>query len=154
MAGMNIDTPRVQCPSAKPDMRDAVVFGVVGESAGLPVIDYLADTLPVSDGILHLVQPARPAEIFRFAASCAGHGCRHFDGADCRLVSRVVEILPVVTESLPPCPLRPDCRWWQQEGKHACQRCPQIVSEPAAPSATVCQVAAPDSLPVVSATSG
>jgi hypothetical protein len=34
-----------------------------------------------------------------------------------------------VSESLPPCPIRRECRWWQQEGKAACMRCPQIITD-------------------------
>jgi hypothetical protein len=37
--------------------------------------------------------------------------------------------LPTVTESLPPCPIRANCRWWQQEGQEACRRCLQIVRD-------------------------
>jgi hypothetical protein len=144
MTDVTPDGQRVQCPSAKPDLCGSVVIGVVGESAGLPIIDYLVERLPVSDGILGLASPARPTEVFRFAAPCAGHGCRHFDGAHCRLASRIVQLLPAVTESLPPCSLRPDCRWWQQEGKLACQRCPQIISEPVQPSPVLVQVATPE----------
>jgi hypothetical protein len=42
---------------------------------------------------------------------------------------RVVEKLPAVAEDLPPCSIRRNCRWWQQEGKAACQRCPQIITD-------------------------
>ena len=50
-----------------------------------------------------------------------GHACGHFDGRDCpRLATRVVQLLPPVVDGVPPCHLRPDCRWWQQEGKAAC----------------------------------
>ncbi|MGM3305979.1 hypothetical protein ACSQ6I_08360 [Anabaena sp. WFMT] len=32
------------------------------------------------------------------------------------LAVRIVEKLPTVVEQLPPCSIRRDCRWWQQEG--------------------------------------
>jgi hypothetical protein len=52
----------------------------------------------------------------------------HFDGARCQLAARIVEMLPEVTESLPPCTIQPTCRWYRQEGRAACFRCPQVVT--------------------------
>jgi len=34
-------------------------------------------------------------------------------------MQKAVELDPAV-ESLTPCPIRVDCKWWQQEGKEAC----------------------------------
>lgn len=117
------------CPSAQPEMAGAVVLGVVQGTAHEPRLAHLVAPLPVSDEILALSAPVRPTEVFRFAAPCAGSACRHFDGVNCRLVTRVVELLPAVTVALPVCRIRPECRWWQQEGRVACQRCPQVVTE-------------------------
>jgi hypothetical protein len=122
------------CPSAQPSMESSVVFGVFGEAGDPPLLSYLAMPLPVTEQVLALAGPVTPTEIMRFAAPCAGHGCRHFDGSNCRLATRVVQLLPPVVDGLPPCPLRPKCRWWQQEGKAACVRCPQVISENVDPS--------------------
>jgi hypothetical protein len=46
----------------------------------------------------------------------------------CRLVAKTVQLAPVVVEKLKPCAIRAECRWWQQEGKAACVRCPQVAS--------------------------
>jgi hypothetical protein len=132
------------CPSAQPGMERSVVFGVVGEAGPRPLLGYLVEPLPVTEGVLALAGPVAPTEIFRFAAPCAGRGCRHFDGSDCRLAARVVQLLPAVVEGLPPCPLRPGCRWWQQEGRAACLRCPQVVSETCEPSELLRLVADPE----------
>src|SRR5918998_121483 len=127
------------CPSAQPGMDESVAFGVIDGTAEAPRMVHLTRALPVTDELLALSGPVAPTEVFRFAAPCAGHSCRHFDGEDCRLVKRVVQILPSVASDTPPCTLRPTCRWWQQEGKAACARCPQIVTENYAPSeAMVC----------------
>jgi len=37
-------------------------------------------------------------------------------------------MLPEVVDHLPACNIRPDCRWFRQEGRAACVRCPQIVT--------------------------
>ena len=42
---------------------------------------------------------------------------------------RIVEKMPAVTEKLPPCSIRRDCRWWKQEGKATCMHCPQVITE-------------------------
>jgi hypothetical protein len=110
-------------------MAGAVVFGVVGGTADEPRVGYLTEPLPVTDALLALSGPVNPDEIFRFGAPCAGNGCMHFDGCDCRLAKKLVQLVPMVSESLPACTLRPGCRWWRQEGRAACMRCPQVVTE-------------------------
>jgi hypothetical protein len=53
----------------------------------------------------------------------------HFDRDNCRLAQKIVEKLDAVSDMLPACQIRQNCRWWQQEGKAACQRCPQVVTD-------------------------
>jgi hypothetical protein len=117
------------CPSAQPEMADSRVLGVVGGEPGALEIAYLNETLPVTQGLLSLTAPFKPTEVFRFSATCEGTACCHFDGSQCRLVTRIVQLLPAVTEVLPACLIRPACRWHKQEGKAACLRCPQIVTQ-------------------------
>lgn len=57
-----------------------------------------------------------------------------FDGKNCNLATRIVQILPAVVDALPACLIRPTCRWYQQEGRAACMRCPQVVTENYEPS--------------------
>jgi hypothetical protein len=125
-------------------MEGSVVFGVVGEARGEPMIGYLEEPVSVTPEVMNLAAPVAATEVFRFAAPCAGHGCRHFDGADCRLAGRVVQLLPLTVDLPPACAIRPECRWWQQEGKEACRRCPQIVSEVVGPSDLLRRLAGPD----------
>jgi hypothetical protein len=131
------------CPSAQTNWADSVMFGIVGGTVEEPRLIHLTETQPVTDELLALSQPANPTEVFRFAAPCAGNGCQHFDGSNCRLATKIVHMLPTVVEQLPPCHLRPTCRWWQQEGKAACLRCPQIVTETYHPSEHLRQAADP-----------
>jgi len=135
------NTPR--CPSAQPDWADSVVFGIVGGTVEEPRLVHLTEPQPVTDELLSLSHPVNPTEVFRFAAPCAGNGCQHFDGSKCRLATKIVQMLPAVLEELPPCCVRPTCRWWQQEGKAACMRCPEIVTENYYPSERLRQAADP-----------
>lgn len=135
------------CPSAQPDMAESRVFGIVGGSVTEPRVGYLEQPLPVTQQILDLTGPVRPAEVFRFAAPCAGGACQHFDGINCRLARRVSQLLPVIVEVLPPCSIRSNCRWWQQEGKEACRRCPQVVTAVERPDELLAHVADPAPVP-------
>ena len=140
------ESPRVDaapplCPSAPAGLPGAVVFGVVGGEPEAPRVGSPAETPPATPAVLALVRPADPGEVFRLAAPCAGGACRHFDGERCRLAGRVVALLPVVVAGLPPCRLRPRCRWWQQEGRAACLRCPQVATAVPDPPAALRQVA-------------
>jgi hypothetical protein len=132
------------CPSAPPNTVNGVVFGVVGGTAELPRVGYLAKSVPITEEVLGSTAPVPPTEVLRSAVSCAERGCRHFDGRECTLITRIVESLPRVVKHLPACSIRNNCRWWRQEGVDACLRCPQIVTE--GPSSSLLQqVAVPPS---------
>ncbi|MEO6803229.1 MAG: hypothetical protein ABI197_08305 [Granulicella sp.] len=124
-----LEPQHLMCPSAQPEMKGSRVLGVVGGTPDFPIVSYLNEYLPVTQDVIDLTQPVRPTEVMRFAAPCQEKLCTHFDGKNCNLVTRIVQILPAVTEALPPCLIRIDCRWYQQEGRAACQRCPQIITK-------------------------
>jgi hypothetical protein len=113
------------CPSAQPT-EGAFVFGVVEGDVGAPRVSYLDEKVPVTDELLAMAAPVRPSEVFRIAAPCATHACQHYDGKDCQLATKLVQLTPPVTDTLPACQVRPDCRWWRQEGKVACMVCPGV----------------------------
>jgi len=115
-------------------MSDPVAFGVILGNDDEPRMVHLERPVPVTDELLALSEPVKPTEVFRFAAPCAGDACKHFDGKDCKLVERIVQILPRVASDLPACAIRSECRWWFQEGRDACLRCPQVITENYNPS--------------------
>jgi hypothetical protein len=119
---------QVLCPSAPPDQADASLIGVVVGGVDAPRLSYLRQPLPVLPEILALAQPADPREVYRAAAPCAETACQHFREGECTLAARVTEMLPAVVDTLPACSIRRDCRWFRQEGRAACERCPQIVT--------------------------
>lgn len=131
------------CPSARLEGKNSAVFGVIAGTLDEPHVNYFKQPQPVTDDLTLVTSPVTPTEVFRISAECAGKSCQHFDGQNCRLVTRIVNQLPVVTETLPPCSIRRDCRWWQQEGKSACMRCPQIVTDHYNSSQLARQVAKP-----------
>jgi len=116
------------CPSAQPGMDNCRVLGVVQQEGATSRIVYLKQILPASQEVLNMSAPMKPTEVFRLAATCAENRCPHFDGTDCQLATRIVNLLPAVVDSLPPCTIRQDCRWYSQEGGDACRRCPEITT--------------------------
>jgi hypothetical protein len=134
------------CPSALPEMPEGRLFGVMGGSATEPRLMYLDEPAPVTESLLSLAGPVKPTEVFRLAAPCVESKCCHFDGQDCRLVTRIVQILPAVVDSLPACVIRKECRWFQQEGRPACMRCPQVLTLNCAASDDMVRAATPASV--------
>jgi hypothetical protein len=116
------------CPSAQPGMDRSMILGVVQQAGPRPVVEYLNERVPATPEILAMSAPLKPTEVFRIAATCAEHKCPHFDGADCRLATRVVKLLAAAVDTLPPCTIRKECRWYSQEGEAACRRCPEITT--------------------------
>lgn len=130
MAVLFTPTSPIQCPSAPPEWTGAVVTGVVGGTADAPRIVPLREAVNASAEILALIEPGIVAtEVLRFAAPCAGDRCGEFAAGRCTLAARIVGHAPAVTDALPYCTIRAACRWWQQEGKAACHRCPQVLTD-------------------------
>ncbi len=133
--------PKLLCPSAQPEMEAAQVLGVLDTSEGTTRLAYLQERLAVSNGVLEMAKDVPPTRVFRFAARCDTTACSHFDGADCRLAKRVVEGFQPSSAKPPPCLIRRDCRWFAQEGRAACVRCSQVVTEITAPTAELIAIA-------------
>jgi hypothetical protein len=102
------------------------VLGVVEQTASGPEVTYLEKPIAATADVLAMSAPFHPTEVFRLAAACQTNLCPHFDGANCGLATRIVQMMPAVVDQLPPCKIRQECRWFHQEGAAACRRCPQI----------------------------
>ena len=132
------------CPSAQPDWEGAKAFGVVMGTVTVPAVSYLAQVLPMSQQLVELTRPVSPGEVFRIAAPCATDRCQHFEDGHCQLVSRTIAHLEPVTEKLPQCLIRVSCRWWNEHGKEACYRCPQVVTNSFSRDEKIILVATPN----------
>jgi len=131
------------CPSAQPEMEHVRLLGVVTATKEGPRLAYLNENVPVTDELLSQTAPVQPTEVFRFAAQCEEKRCVHFDGLSCKLAMRIVQMIPPVVEALPVCLIRSTCRWFQQEGREACVRCPQVVTESKRPAPELERAALP-----------
>jgi hypothetical protein len=135
------DTPaELLCPSARGHPGASVLIGVVGGTPEAPRVTPTEVALDVTPELLEMASPVSPSEVFRFAAKCQGCACPHFSNDACQLAVRSVEILSEVTDKLPHCAIRPQCRWFRQEGPAICLRCPQIVTDQYRPSEEMLRV--------------
>ncbi len=133
----------MQCPSGHPGFPDAQVFGIVNAQPGDVKVAWLETPIPLTAELLAMTGDVDPQRVFRITSSCQESSCTHFDGHDCQLATRIVQILPAVVDALPPCQLRANCRWYVQEGKPACFRCPQIITHHYEPSDAEVRAATP-----------
>lgn len=118
----------LSCPSAQADMKGAHVFAVVSGSATEPQVAYLKPDAEISEGLLKEVGPEVAAHAFRFSATCEENRCCHYDGRRCGLGRRISQGLDPVVDSLPVCQIRSTCRWFAENGREVCLRCPQVVT--------------------------
>lgn len=128
-------------------MADAIVLGVAAGEANAPQLAYLNEVVPVTQDLLRQTGECDPREVLRFAARCEESRCTHFANDRCRLAERIVSMLEETTDKLPPCVIRPTCRWHEQEGGAACRRCPQIVTKNPAANGHLRRVAGDPSAP-------
>ena len=138
------------CPSAQPGA-DARVFGVVGGTTTEPRVSYLRETIELPADIETRLSPIAPSEVLRSASACQESRCVHFQSDRCSLVTRIVRFLPPVVRQPPPCAIRQSCRWWFEEGRAACVRCPQIVTQRPDANTAYQQAAAPAALRISTA---
>jgi hypothetical protein len=147
------DTPhQLLCPSARGHPGASVLIGVVGGTREAPRVTPTEVALEVTPELLELAGPVSPSEVFRFASTCQGCACPHFSNDACQLAVRSVEILSEVTGKLPHCAIRPQCRWFQQEGPAICRRCPQIVTDQVRPSEEMLRVVLGENPPPLAVT--
>jgi len=133
MSGPRASDPSL-CPSGDAGQADAQVFAIAGAGED-GAAAYLDRLLPVDEHVIALASPLLPANVYRVATPCANSACAQFEGGKCQVAARIAAAFAPQADVLPPCVIRPACRWWRQEGVAACLRCPQIVTVPLVPGA-------------------
>jgi hypothetical protein len=117
------------CPSAKAKP-GSQLLGVRQKDGTVAI---LPEALPVDEEFMQIVQtdPTPAEQRFRFSNKCVENGCVQWTGKSCGVIERVVEFLDSVPlkESLPPCSIRPRCRWYAQNSADACRICPYVLTE-------------------------
>jgi len=120
------------CPSSgcRPG---AVLLGIVMPDGR---IAYAPDRIVVDEEFVAIAHEGRaPEQRFRFSAPCMSGACRQWDGSECGLVDRLMREYeaqlgaPRLTDPLPECSIRPECRWYLQRGGAACTVCSVLVTD-------------------------
>ena len=115
------------CPSAQPDMVDARPIGLLsGSPTEVRIAFFKKEAIDAFDW--RRTDGSEATRALRFGARCEEKRCGHFDGRSCQLGKRVSEDLELVVDHLPPCLLRPSCRWHAERGPSVCLRCPQVAT--------------------------
>jgi len=121
-----MERDKTLCPSA-PAKSGALLLGLVNEAGE---VSMLHQKMPVDDEFLDIAREGRPLnERFRFASPCATKGCANWSGHHCMVLDiarQFTDLQPVASETLPACAIRPECRWFAQDGAAACGICPKI----------------------------
>ena len=122
---------KAMCPSA-PRNPGAILLGVVGEDGN---VSYEKDRIVIDqDFIDRMREDGAPETQFRFANACVEHECLQWDGTRCNVPKTSRRYLGTGegTSSLQPCSIRPECRWFRQEGPSACRICPGVITNTSA----------------------
>jgi hypothetical protein len=116
------------CPSA-PCEEGASLIGVVLKDG---TVGHLQHPLTVDDEFVREASEGRtPEKRFRFSNTCRKSGCKQWEGGQCTVINRVIEMVSASpdTDGLPRCVLRSKCRWFDQAGKAACRACRYVVTD-------------------------
>ena len=115
------------CPSGKCEP-GAKLMGVVQQDGR---VGYLGKPLEVDDAFVAQANEGRtPERRFRFVNPCAESGCRQWTGTRCGVIDKVMKQLEGhEAESLPKCGIRPQCRWFRQNGADACSVCSLVITD-------------------------
>ena len=109
-------------------MHEARIFGVLSGTVEMPRVAYLKQAAVIPAGALPETGGLDPVEVFRFAARCEEGRCGQYADGRCSLGKRLLDALEPVVDALPPCSIRPTCRWYAEQGRDLCMRCPQVVT--------------------------
>ena len=75
----------------------------------------------------------KPEARMRFSSPCATSGCAQWTGSRCGVIDHVLEHLEAarvpLANSLPLCPIRASCRWFDQTGETACRACSMVITD-------------------------
>jgi hypothetical protein len=118
----------VLCPSSRCE-KGHIFLGLV---QGDGTVGFLSDRMTLSDDFVEVARQGRRPELrFRFASTCVQSACRQWKDCRCGVIDEILASVPagLRTERPPQCSIRPQCRWFQQEGEEACAVCPLVITD-------------------------
>jgi hypothetical protein len=134
----NDETALLLCPSSRCG-EGALLLGIIGRDGQ---VGYIRPALIITKDFVEMAQSGRrPEHRFRFAAPCEGKACVHWTGVSCAVIGDALSAATGLSADqsssaqLPNCTIRPQCRWFAQEGSRACGVCPFVFNYVPAQSA-------------------
>ncbi len=128
-----MSSPDRTCPSATCTPGNQLL-GVKGEDGH---VRHLRSSLTIdAEFVAAASELGKPEARMRFSSPCATSGCAQWTGTRCGVIDHVLEHLEQarvpLAASLPPCPIRASCRWFDQTGERACRACSLVVTDQSA----------------------
>jgi len=106
------------------------LLGIVGSDGR---VQYAANKIVIDEEFVKVASVGRtPEKRFRFSNSCVESRCKQWKDHHCSVLDKIIDFpLPKREEDsrLPICSIRPSCRWFRQDGAHACSVCPWVITE-------------------------
>lgn len=105
-------------------------MGVVSDERKVAL---LSQPIPIDDGFVEAIRAEGNPELhYRFADKCAKSGCSQWTGTSCGVMNTLTAMnasIDIEGMQLPECAIRPNCRWYDQDGGRACIICPYVVTQ-------------------------
>lgn len=110
------------CPSARP----ATTSRLLGVRRADGRVGFVSPPLPITEAFLERAG-SHPDARFRFVAPCVTDRCGQWTGSACGVGSLVAfHGVRHHDPEDPDCDVRPQCRWFAQEGSSACRGCQHV----------------------------
>ncbi len=122
----------MNCPSYKLKA-GSHLLGIMNDDGE---IDILKQLITVDQELMEQFSQfkSQPEEALRFTNTCIKDKCDQWKDEGCSIIrNAITKHEPSLKEKpvsagLPDCPIRSNCRWYQQEGAIACGVCPKVVT--------------------------
>lgn len=119
---------KIMCPSSRAQT-GARLLGIRQPDGSVAI---LPQVLQIDEQFIKDASKELKAEQrFRFTNKCVESGCKQWTGSRCGVADAVVSLIDelVTSKDLPQCYIRPQCRWFKQNGSDACKACQFVITE-------------------------
>lgn len=117
----------ILCPSSRAQ-KGARLLGIRQEDGQVAI---LPQPLLIDESFIEEASKRSPAEQqFRFTNKCVESGCQQWTGSRCGVADTIVSVMNglVVSNELPACAIRQQCRWFNQNGAESCKVCSFVIT--------------------------
>jgi len=123
-----LEKERILCPSGR-CQENAILLGIV---QGDGHIRFVQQRVQIDQEFVEVSKKGRsPEKRFRFSESCQEGKCTQWTGNRCGIIDEIISTIgtKIISEDLPACSIRHQCRWFSQCGPSACHICPYVITD-------------------------